>query len=62
MGEELAPGAELPRIEGCLFTGNRAIGDVAGGAIHIGTNCRALITDCTYSANSPTDVVYEDQL
>jgi predicted outer membrane repeat protein len=61
MGEELAPGAQLPRIEDCLFTANQATGDVAGGAIHVGTNCRALVADCTYSANTPVDVVYEDK-
>ena len=47
------------RVQDCTFERNRAHGTLAGGAIHIGHTCRAVLEGNAYSANGLQDVGYE---
>jgi len=60
MTQPLQPEAQLLEATECTFLGNSARGRFAGGAVHVGTGCRAKLVDCVYAQNSPADVVRED--
>jgi predicted outer membrane repeat protein len=64
----LLPQAICSHIEGCAFLGNSGqqspgspMGAV-GGAIHVGVGCCAVLGNNTFSANTPSNVVWENPL
>jgi len=53
------PDATPLRVEECVFQRNEAAGTQAGGAIHIGHSCSAVLGSNTFTANGPLDVAEE---